>query len=272
VAGGYFDTVGLPLLQGRGFGPADAAAQPVAVVNETLARRLDPDGLPLGQRIALGKNPERRLEVIGVVRDAKYRSLSESPRPMFYEPLSQTDSAQMTLLLRVDGDPAALAEPVRREIQSLNLDNAVVTIRTLEDQFREAAAPSRQRAIVLSVICGIGLLLSAFGLFGVMSYGVRRQVRELGVRMALGARPSDIGIMVLRQALRLVGTGLGIGLIAAFGATQVIKSALFGVSAHDPLTLCLVAGLLGGVGAAAVYLPARWAMRVDPMLSIRADR
>jgi ABC-type antimicrobial peptide transport system permease subunit len=90
--------------------------------------------------------------------------------------------------------------------------------------------------------------------------------------MALGARPSDIGIMVLRQALRLVGTGLGIGLIAAFGATQVIKSALFGVSAHDPLTLCLVAGLLGGVGAAAVYLPARWAMRVDPMLSIRADR
>jgi ABC-type antimicrobial peptide transport system permease subunit len=190
---------------------------------------------------------------------------------MFYEPFTQTYSAQMTLVVRSHTDPHSLIEPVRREIQSQSTDLAAITIRTLEDQFEESAAPSLQRALILTGICAIGLLLSALGLFGIMSYGVRQRVRELGVRMAIGARPADIATMVLRQAFQVVGRGFAIGLILAFGATRIIEAALFGVSAHDPMTLGVVALLLTAVALGAAYLPARWATRVDPMISIRTE-
>jgi macrolide transport system ATP-binding/permease protein len=271
VSDGYFETVRLPLLHGRNFGPADTGAQPAAIINETMARQLSPAGSPLGQTFSLEGSPGRRFEVIGVARDAKYQSLSEAPRALFYEPIVQTYSAQMTLLARTSIDPRLLIGPIRREIQYRNADLAAITIRTLEDQFQESAAPSRQRAVLLAGICGIGLMLSAFGLFGVMSYGVRQRVRELGVRMAVGARPADIAAMVLRQALQLVGIGFAAGSIAAFGVTRLIQSVLFGVSAHDPATLGIVGFLLAAVAIGAAYLPARWAMRVDPMLSIRAE-
>jgi ABC-type antimicrobial peptide transport system permease subunit len=177
----------------------------------------------------------------------------------------------MTLLVRTAANPRLLTEPIRREIQSLNPDLAGIAIRTLEDQFQESAAPARQRALVLAAACTTGLVLSAFGLLGVVSYSVRQRVRELGIRMALGARPADIGLLVLRHALRLVGTGFALGLILAFGATRVIAAVLFGVRAHDPMTLFIVALLLAVVSAAAAYLPARWAMRVDPITSIRTE-
>jgi predicted permease len=271
VTSGYFDTVRLPLIAGRNFESLDSGSQPVAIVNETMARQLAPTGSPLGRMFAIGNRSGRRLEVIGVAKDAKYASLSEAPRAMFYEPFSQTWSAQMTLLVRVHTDPRGLIEPIRREIQPQNPDLAAITIRTLEDQFQESTMPSRQRALLLAGMCAIGLILSSFGLFGVMSYGVRQRVRELGVRVAIGARPADIAILILRHALQLVGTGFVIGLILAFGATRIISSALFGVSAHDPVTLCIVVLLLTTVAVLAAYAPARWAMRVDPMLAIRAE-
>jgi ABC-type antimicrobial peptide transport system permease subunit len=190
---------------------------------------------------------------------------------MFYEPFTQTYSAQMTILARIHTNPRLLIEPIRREVQSQTSDLAAITIPTVEDQFREATAPSRQRALILVGICAIGLTLSAFGLFGVMSYGVRQRVRELGVRIAIGARPADVAMMVLRQALQLVGRGFVIGLILAFGATRIIAAALFGVSAHDPMTLGMVVLVLAAVAVGAAYLPARWAMRVDPMTSIRNE-
>jgi ABC-type antimicrobial peptide transport system permease subunit len=271
VTAAYFDTVRLPLLQGRNFGALDIGAQPVAIINETMARQLAPGASPLGRPFSVGTNAGRRLEVVGVAKDAKYRSLSEAPRAMFYEPFAQTYSAQMTIVARTHTDPRLLIEPIRREVQSRSLDLAAITIRTVEDQFREATAPSRQRALILVGICAIGLTLSAFGLFGVMSYGVRQRVRELGVRMAIGARPADIAMMVLRQTLQLVGSGFVIGLILAFGATRIIAAALFGVSAHDPITLGMVVLVLAAVAVGAAYLPARWAMRVDPMTAIRNE-
>src|SRR6185369_14366318 len=191
------DTVRLPLLQGRNFGALDNGAAPVAIVNETMARQLSLGASPLGRTFSVGTHAGRRLEVIGVAKDAKYQSLSEAPRAMFYEPFAQTYSAQMTIVARTHTNPRLLIEPIRREVQSQNPDLAAITIRTVEDQFREATAPSRQRALILVGICAIGLTLSAFGLFGVMSYGVRQRVRELGVRMAIGARPADIAVMVL---------------------------------------------------------------------------
>jgi predicted permease len=271
VSHGYFDTVRLPLLQGRNFGPLDTGSHAVAIINETMARKLSAGTSPLGQTFFVGNGSVRRLEVIGVARDAKYRSLSEGPRALFYEPLAQPYPAQMTLLVRTSTEPRLLIEPIRREIQSQNPDLADITIRTLEDQFQESAAPARQRALFLAVTCATGVVLSAFGLFGVISYGVRQRVREFGIRMAIGARPVDIALMVLRRALRLVATGFVLGLIPAFAVTRVIAAALFGLSPHDPLTLCIVALLLAAVAVGATYVPARWAMRVDPMTSIRTE-
>ena len=233
-----------------------------------MARQLSPGASPLGRTFSVGTNAGRRLEVVGVAKDAKYRSLSEAPRAMFYEPLAQTYSAQLTILARTHTDPRLLTEPIRREVQSQSSGLATITVRTLEDQFREATASSRQRALILAAICAIGLTLSAFGLFGVMSYGVRLRVREFGVRMAIGARPADIAMMVLRQALQLVGRGFVVGLILAFGATRIIAAALFGVSAHDPMTLGMVVLVLAAVAVGAAYLPARWAIKVDPMTAI----
>jgi ABC-type antimicrobial peptide transport system permease subunit len=243
----------------------------VAIIDETMARRLSPAGDPLGTVFSVGSGGGRRLEVIGVAGNTRHRSLSEAPLPVFYEPFAQAWSPQATLVARSNMDPRSLLESIRRELETQNPDLAAVTMRTLEDQFEESTAPSRQRAVILAATCGIGLLLSASGLFGVMSYGVRQRVRELGIRMAVGACPSDIGLMVLRRALRLVGTGVAIGLVLAWGAARIVASALFGVTAHDPLTLCVVFLLFAGVAAGAAYLPARWAMRVDPVLSIRAE-
>jgi hypothetical protein len=271
VTSGYFDAVRLPLLYGRNFEALDTGAHRVAIINETMARQLSHGASSLGRTFSLGTDSGRRLEVIGVARDAKYRALSEAPRAMFYEPFAQAYSAQMTLVARTHTNPRLLIEPIRREIQSQNPDLAAITIRTLEDQFQEATAPSRQRALILAGICAIGLTLSGFGLFGVMSYGVRQRVRELGVRIAVGARPADIAMLVLRQAVEVVGKGFVIGLILAFGATRIITATLFGVSAHDPMTLCIVVLVLAAVAIGAAYLPARWAMGVDPMTSIRAE-
>jgi predicted permease len=270
VTNTYFDVVRLPILSGRAFAPTDTGLHPVAIINETMAKQIAAEGSPLGHHLAAGPQ-SRRLAVIGVVKDAKYRSLSESPKPVFYEPFAQTYSPEMTLLIRSSADPRMLIEPVRREIALQNSDLAAISIRTLEDQFAESAAPSRQRALILGVTCGCGLLLSALGLFGTMSYGVRLRVRELGVRMAVGAQRLDIAVMVLRQSLQLAAIGAAIGLLLALGASRLLTSTLFGVSVSDPLTMALVVGLLAGVAVAAAFLPARWAMNVDPVRSIRAD-
>ena len=271
VSPGYFNTLRIPLVHGRNFGPADNGTLAVAIINETMAERYWPRISPLGQTFRIGDLSGRQIEVIGVAKDIKYRNLSETPPAVFYEPLTQTYSTQMTLVARAYGDPRLLIEPIRREIQSQNPDLAVVDVRTLEDRFRESAAPALQRSIILVSTCAIGLLLSSLGLFGVVSYSVRQRVRELGVRMALGARPRHIATMVLRQALQLVMAGLAIGLIASFAATRIIASVLFGVSPQDPATLGLVAFLLISIALAASYLPARWATRVDPILAIRAE-
>jgi putative ABC transport system permease protein len=190
---------------------------------------------------------------------------------VFYEPLSQTYAAEMTLVARTTGGTAQMIEQVRSAIQTENRDLAVIDVATLEEQWHEAAAPARQRSLVLVGLCGLGLLLSSVGLYGVVSYSVRQRVRELGVRMALGARAGDIAGLILRQALRLVSIGLALGIAASLAATRIVASVLFGVSAQDPLTFGGVAVVLAAVAAGASFLPARWAMKVDPVLAMRAD-
>jgi predicted permease len=265
VTPGYFATMRIPLLRGRDFALSDST--PVAVVNETMATEFWPGQSPLGQTFRVD---EFGLEVIGVVKDAKYRSLSESPRAVFYQPLSQHVSPQMTLILR-SRQAAALAEAIRREVQAENPDLAVIDIRTLEDLMKIEIAPRGRGAMILGTLCGLGLLLSAVGLYGVVAFGVRERVREFGLRVALGARPQDVRNVVLGGGVRLTLAGFLIGLVGSLGLTRVLKLVFADVAPFNIETLCVVGLVLAAVALLASYLPARWATRVDPAIALRSQ-
>jgi putative ABC transport system permease protein len=265
VTPGYFATMRIPLLQGRDFRAADRA--PVAVVNETMAAELWPGRSPVGEIIRVGESP---LEVVGVVKDAKYASLSEAPRAVFYQPLSQHFSNQMTLLLR-SSRANALTEAVRTAVQAENPDLAVVAMRTFEALLAIEIAPRERGAAILGALCGVALLFSAVGLYGVVAFGVRERVNEFGLRVALGARTRDVLVMVLGRGLRLALAGLVLGLLGALGFTQVLRFVLADVPPVDVATLLVVGVTLGTVALLASYFPARFATRVDPAIALRGD-
>jgi predicted permease len=265
VTPNYFATLRLPLLQGRDFRAADRA--PVAIVNETLAAALWPGRSPLGEVLRAG---ESALEVIGVARDAKYSSLSETPRPVFYEPLSQHYSSQMTLLVR-SASAAALADDVRAAVRAENPDLAVVVMRTFEELLRVELAPRQRNVVFLGSLCGLALLFSSVGLYGVISFGVRERVAEFGLRVALGAEVRDVRAMVLGRGMRLAAAGLGLGLLGALGVAQVLRFVLADVPAVSALTFGIVAVTLAAVALFASYWPARFATRVDPVVALRGD-
>jgi predicted permease len=265
VTPGYFATMRIPLLQGRDFTSSDRT--PVTVVNETMAAEFWPGQSALGQIVRVN---ESGLEVIGVVKDAKYRSLSESPRAVFYQPLSQHVSAQMTLILR-SPQAATLAAAIRKEVQAQNPDLAVIDIRTLDDLMKIEIAPRKRGATILGTLCALGLLLSAVGLYGVVSSGVRERVREFGLRVALGASARDVRKVVLAGGLRLTLAGFLIGLLGSLGLTRVLKLVFADVAPFDIGTLWIVGSVLAAVALLASYLPARWATRVDPAIALRSD-
>jgi putative ABC transport system permease protein len=265
VTPGHFATLRIPLIEGRDFSLADRA--PVGIVNETMAAQFWPGQSPLGQ---IFRVENTSIEVIGVAKDIKYRSLSEAPRAVFYQPLHQYFSAQMTLLLRAP-DAANLVDRIRREIQRENPDLAVVDIRTLEDLLRIEIAPRRRAATILGTLCVLGLLLSAVGLYGVVAFGVRERVREFGLRVALGARAADVRSIVLGRGLRLTLMGFLIGLVSSLGLTRVLRIVLADVAAFDAVTLSIVGLVLAAVALLASYLPARWATKVDPAIALRSD-
>jgi predicted permease len=261
----YFATLRIPLLQGRDFGLSDRT--PVAVVNETMAAEFWPGQSALGQILRVEGSA---LQVIGVVRDAKYASLSEAPRAVFYRPLSQHFSSRMTLILR-SRQAAALIDDVRKAVQAENADLAVTDMRTLEELMRIEIAPRQRGAAILGTLCGLGLLLSAVGLYGVVAFSVRERVREFGVRVALGARSQDVRNIVLRRGMRLAFAGFSLGLVGALGLTQVLRFVLADVPPFDVVTVLIVGSVLGAVALLAAYWPARFAAQVDPAIALRAD-
>jgi predicted permease len=269
VSPGYFDTLGIPLLAGRDFEPADRGAALVAIVNETLARRLWPAGAAIGHGLLLESG--ERVEVIAVAKDANQQSLVEAPRAAFYRPFAQEYSPQMTLLVRAPSGAATLLAPMRAAIHALNPDLAVVDARTLDARVEDAQVQRRDLALYLSTICALGLAMSGVGLFGVVSYGVRTRSHEIGVRMALGAAVSQVRRMVLSQTLRVAAAGLAVGLCAALVLARFVARLLYGVTPYDPATLLAVAGVVLTVACAAAYLPARWATKVDPLMVLRQD-
>lgn len=268
---GYFETVGIPLLQGRDFDERDRREAPaVAIVNETMARKMFGEAAPLGRRFKLGSEPGFR-EVVGVARDSKYASLGENPKPFLYVPLAQSYAPGVYLHLRVSGEPSAFAGSLRGAVQAVDQTVRVAEARPLRQQLQASLWLPRLGASLLGFFGLLGLLLTVVGLYGVMAHAVGQRTQEIGVRMALGGRPGHVASLVLGEGMRLVAVGLGLGLLAAFGVTRLLSGLLYGVRATDPVLLGVTAVVLAAIAAVATYVPARAATRVDPALALRSE-
>ncbi len=266
----YFAVMQIPVVNGRAFDNRDTVASlPVAIVNESMAKSYWPHRSPIGGRIQIGK---QTLEVIGIAKNIKYRDLSEHPQPFLYLPFSQQYSALMTLHVESAVDPATLAAPVLAEIRRLDPGTPVEGVQTMDHFFDEGALFGNRLIMQLVTVIGLfGLLLSVGGLYGVIAYSVSRRTREIGIRIAVGANPSSVARLVLRQGMKLTVIGVGIGLTLSLLASRLLGSLLVGVSARDPFVYVAVPLLLGGISLLACYVPARRAARVDPLVALRQD-
>ena len=265
----YFQTLGTPLLDGRDFSAEDREGKPgVVIVNETMARRYWPGRGALGRRLSLSGAQGPYLEVVGVARDGKYRQLGEEPRPYMFLPLLQNYRGEATLVVRGAGELAG----VRREVQALDSNLAIFDVKTLAEHVAgRALLGPRMGATLLAIFGLVGLLLAAAGIYGVISYTVTQRTREIGVRMALGARAPDVLRMVLAQGGQFVFAGIALGMVAAVALTRVLASLLYGVSSTDPAIFFGVSLLLAGVALLACLLPARRAAKVDPLVALRQE-
>src|SRR5215510_7954621 len=265
----YFKTMGAPVVRGREFTEADTAdSNPVIIVNEALAKRFWPDGDALGKHIRFGPG---RWEVVGVVGDVK-RQLFRPITSDFYLPLAQHTWETMTLVARTRTQPLALTAPIRSVIQAIDRDQPVFDVKAMAQVRDRMVMPFRVLGILLSGFGVFALILAATGVYGVMAYAVAQRTREIGVRMALGARRGDIlKLLVVGQGMRMTAIGIIIGLAGAIGLTQVLKGMLFGVNAIDWGIGAGVTLLLAGVSLLACYVPARRAAKVDPMVALRYD-
>jgi predicted permease len=273
VTPGYFETMGTPRLSGRDFGEEGSSGPKTAIVNQAFVDRLFHGANPIGQHVSGGN---QTYEVIGVAGNAKSRTLGEDTRPMLYRSLVQTiadDPSMMgyTLVVQSAGNPAALSQAIRRQVYALDPAMAIYNEETMEEHVRTAFFLPHVAATLFSVFGGIGLILAAIGLYGVMSYSVSRRTREIGIRMALGASRNAISRMVLRETLLLALAGLAVGVPCTFGASHLLGHMLFGVPANDPVTLIAVAFTLIAVAVIAGFVPLRRAMQVDPMVALRHE-
>ncbi len=270
VPPGYFKLMGIPLLEGRDFTEMDGEGKPtVIVVNETFARRFFRGRDPIGRKVRIGNNV---ATVIGLARDSKYHTLVEAPLPFFYIPFDQwfAPGLNFAALLKTSGDPMRLTPVLRREALALNPD-AVFNTSRMADATSASLYAQRVAASLLSAVGAVCLALAAIGLYSVMSYAVKQRTQELGIRMALGAKPNDVLALVVREGLRLTVPGLAAGIAAALVAARLVSGMLFRVSAADPATFTAAAAFLGLVAAMASCLPALRATRVDPMQALRCQ-
>ncbi|QSQ17730.1 ABC transporter permease [Myxococcus landrumensis] len=272
VTSGYFQSMGIPVRRGREVTALDTReAQPVVVLNESAARRFFPTGEAVGQRLRLGDSSTPWLTVVGVVGDTRYDGPDKDARPEAYVPALQRSLFFMSFAVRTDLEPLALAGSVRSAVASLDKDLPLSALRTMEQRVEAATARPRFVSLLVAVFALVSLLLASVGLSGVMAYTARQRTREIGIRMALGARPADVLRMVLGQGMRLALAGVALGLLGAWALTRVLSSQLFGVSATDPAVFGSLAVLVAGVALLATWLPAYRATLVDPQVALRGE-
>jgi putative ABC transport system permease protein len=266
----YLHSMRIPLKRGREFTEQEVRqGANVVVISETLASGVFGDDDPLGQRLLLVMNEKTPLEIIGIVGDIRHRTLEADPLPMMYLPVPSTGSTNLTI--KVSGDPLSLAAAVRGEVRAIDPDQPIAAIRTMEQVVAESVGAPRYRTSLLGLFAFIALLLAAIGIYGVSSYAVAQRTHEIGIRMALGAEPRDVQLLVIGRGIGLALVGVGAGLIGAFGLTRLLSGLLFGVTATDPLTFGGVAVILTGIALLASWIPARRAARVDPMVALRHE-
>lgn len=265
----------MPLLAGRDFVPDDhAGAPPVAIVNETLADRFWPGEHPLGKRLVpLGPRNSLgpSIEVVGLTRNAKYATVGEDPKMFMYRPLPQQYTSRVTLLVKTPSDPMAALPFVRATIQDLDPDVALFRVGTLEDATRVSLLPVQVAATSAGALGLVALGLAALGIYAMMSYLVRQRTREVGIRLALGAEPTQVVRALTRDGLRWTTLGLALGLTASLAATHLLRSLLYGISATDPVAFIAIPALLALTAYVACRAPVAAASRVDPLLVLRDE-
>jgi predicted permease len=271
ITPGYFAAMGIPLIAGRTFNEGDAAQGGNTIINQTFAKVYFPNRNPIGGRIS--GDSRAKLEnwgtVIGVVADVRHMSLEEQPQPQTYN--GGFDSADANIAVRAIIPPASVINEIRATLKAIDPNLAVTDIRTMGDWVSIATARRRFQTSLLAAFAAIALLLALVGLYGLMAFSVNRRTREVGIRMALGAERRDVLLLILKNASVLVASGLVAGLVCAWIVTRVLKSFLFGVSEHDPLTVISVSLLLIGCGLIAAFVPARRAASIDPMQALRTE-
>ncbi len=272
VSADYFETLNIPVLEGRAFTLRDDEAAPrVAVINETMAQVYWPLQKAIGRQIRLERGGPP-VEIVGVVKNSKYGSIGEEPRPCLYLPFAQNYQSASILFLHTEGDPAAVAAAARQVVSALDQDMPVYDLKTMNTHLSGIAMLFvRVGAALVGVFGLLGLALAVVGLYGVISHSVSQRTREIGVRIALGARPGDVLRMALKQGMILTLVGVAAGLAAAFAVTRLMGGLLYGVSATDPMTFIVIPPLLTFVAMLACWIPARRAAKVDPIVALRRD-
>ena len=273
VDAGYFQTMSIPLLRGRSFSDAEQKEpKRVLLINEALAHQYFGDQDPIGQRLDVEMfDQPKPAEIIGVVGNVRYDTLITEPPPAVYFPHPDLTYELMTLVIRTDGDPAAIAPAVQREIRTIDPNQPVSDVRTMNQVMADWVSRSRFNTLLLGLFAALATLLSAVGIFGVMNYSVALRTREIGLRLAIGAQPRQVLLLILGQGFWLTLIGIGFGLAAAFALTRLLSGLLFGVAAVDLTTFATISALLIVVSLLACYLPARRAMRIDPLRALRYE-
>jgi len=269
----YLRAMGIRLVRGRDFTERDREGAPqVAIINETLARRYWPSEDPIGKRLNLGEaNNPSWWEIVGVAGDVKAFGLEQETHADLYRPFLQVPFPLIAFTIRTAADPMRLAAAVRQEIWTVDKDQPVFKVLTMEQLASDSVTFRRVSMLLLGFFAAVALVLAATGIYGVMAYAVTQRTHEIGIRLALGARTQDVVSMILRQGMLLALIGVAIGLAASLALTRVMSSLLYGVSATDPLTFIGISALLVGIALLACYLPARRATQVDPMVALRYE-
>jgi putative ABC transport system permease protein len=267
----YFRAMGISLHRGRDFTAEDRGEIPVIVINQAAASRYFPGEDPLGKQIRSVTDERVGGVVVGVVGDAPQGAVHETPQPEMFVPHGQAPRRLMTMVVRVDGDPLAAAGTIRRGVHSLDAGVPLRDFRAMDQIVAESLSRPRFLTMLLALFAAVALVMAAIGIFGLLSFSVVQRTREIGIRMALGARPGEVIGAVVRRGLVLTVTGLGIGMVGAVLVTRFLHGVLYGIAPTDPITFATVPLLLAAVALLAAWLPARRAARVDPMVALRAE-
>jgi putative ABC transport system permease protein len=271
ITPGYFTAMGIPLLKGRGFDERDGANSRVVIINETLARKFFPGQDPIGQQVIVTWDAPVADEIIGVVGDIKETALEQEPNPAIYWPHPREPYPFMNFVIRASIDPVTLSAAAAREIHALDPDQPVADIRSLDEVVAKSIARPRFNALLLAIFAGVALVLASVGIYGVMNYSATQRTQEIGIRMALGAKPSDILRLVVGHGMKLTFAGIAIGLTASLALTRVMTNLLFGITATDLPTFLGVSAVLTLVALLANYIPARRATRINPVVALRYE-